>query len=301
MSFNKKGLGRGLDALFSSSITDIIDDDQQNSSISILNLSDIKPNKDQPRKNFDDNLLHELAQSIKEYGILQPILVKPLKNGYYQIIAGERRWRAAKIAGLQQVPAIVKNLKDIESTQIALIENIQRENLNVIEEALSYQFLITHYHMSQDEIASKVGKSRPSITNTLRLLNLPKSVIELIKDNKLSAGHARALLTLNDSVKIEQKASEIIKNNLSVRDVEQSIKLDKLNSTPTNPENPEPEKNIFNHESNLLIKSFQNNLTDDIKKLIKLKHKNNNNLIEIKFNNKQDLINLIDKIKSALQ
>ena len=210
MSNNKRGLGKGLGALFLNTMEDDIEKTDDKNNIKIVKIFEVKPNKNQPRKLFDEKLLSDLAESIKKHGILQPILVRRDKMGEYQIIAGERRWRAAKQAGLKEVPVIVKDLEDLETMEIALIENLQRADLNAIEEALGYKYLIDKYNMSQDDVASKVGKSRPVISNTLRLLKLPDEVIELVRFNKISAGHARALVGLNDEGKIKSVAKDIL-------------------------------------------------------------------------------------------
>lgn len=296
MSNPKKGLGRGLSALFSNSMNDIINLDEQpidQKQITNLKISSVVPNQDQPRKSFDENLLNTLASSIKEHGILQPILVRPYKDGKYQIIAGERRWRAAQIAGLKEIPSIIKDIEDLETMEIALIENLQRSDLNPIEEALSYKFLIEKYNMSQEAIADKVGKSRPVIANTLRLLNLPKSVINLIIDNKISAGHARSLLSLNDDEKIEKKANEIIENKLSVRQIEQSIKNEKISSNSSIKSNT---RKIHNED---FYNSLQKDISSNLKRNIKINY--HNNKLEIEYFNKQDLIDISKKLKEILK
>ena len=296
MSNPKKGLGRGLSALFSYSINDIINLDEQpidQKQITNLKISSVVPNQDQPRKRFDKNLLNTLASSIKDHGILQPIIVRPYKDGKYQIIAGERRWRAAQIAGLEEIPSIIRDIEDLETMEIALIENLQRSDLNPIEEALSYKFLIEKYNISQESIADKVGKSRPVIANSLRLLNLPKSVINLIIDNKISAGHARALLSLNDNEKIEKKANEIIENNLSVRQIEQSIKNEKSSS------NSLIKSNIRKIHNEDFYNSLQKDMSFNLKRNIKINY--HNNKLEIEYFNKQDLIDISKKLKEILK
>lgn len=213
----KGGLGKGLDVLFEDNNTGF---DESSSNIVTLRLSDIEPNKDQPRKEFDIEALNELADSIKEHGIIQPLVVRQLEDGSYSLVAGERRWRASRMAGLSEVPVIVKELSDREAMEIALIENLQREDLNVIEEALGYQQLMEKYDMTQEELSRRVGKSRPVIANALRLLNLPNEVIKMVKNNEISSGHARALLRLQDENTIIETANNIIKKGLSVRYVE---------------------------------------------------------------------------------
>ena len=207
------GLGKGLDALF-------VDNDTKDSGNMMLRLSSIEPNKDQPRKQFDEDALMELADSIRQHGVIQPLLVRPLDNGMYQLVAGERRWRASRMAGLMEVPVVIRDLSDHEAMEIALIENLQRKDLNVIEEALGYQQLMEKYDMTQEKVAERVGKSRPAVANALRLLNLPEQVIDMVKTGEVTAGHARALLKLDDEVEIIDIAKKIQKGRYSVRDVE---------------------------------------------------------------------------------
>ena len=207
------GLGKGLDALF-------VDNETKDSGNMMLRLSSIEPNKDQPRKQFDEDALIELADSIRQHGVIQPLLVRPLDNGMYQLVAGERRWRASRMAGLMEVPVVIRDLSDHETMEIALIENLQRKDLNVIEEALGYQQLMEKYDMTQEKVAERVGKSRPAVANALRLLNLPEQVIDMVKTGEVTAGHARALLKLEDEVEIIDIAKKIQKGRYSVRDVE---------------------------------------------------------------------------------
>lgn len=217
----KKQSGRmpkGLDILmFENKVDDLI-------SPGTLPLNEIIPNKDQPRKTFDEGALQELADSITQHGVLQPLLVRPLLSGGYQLVAGERRWRASRIAGLKEVPVIIKELSDSEAMQIAIIENLQREDLNPIEEAEGLQALIDKCGFTQEETAVSVGKSRPAIANSLRLLRLPVEVREMTKNGEISAGHARALLAFDNQAMMLEAANSIIKNNLTVRDVEKLAK-----------------------------------------------------------------------------
>lgn len=207
------GLGKGLDALF-------VDNDTKDSGNMSLRISEIEPNAEQPRKAFDEEALMELADSIRIHGVIQPLLVRPLDNGRYQLVAGERRWRASRMAGLLEVPVVIRDLSDHEAMEIALIENLQRQDLNVIEEALGYRQLMEKYGMTQENVAERVGKSRPAIANTLRLLNLPQPVLEMVEAGEVSAGHARALLKLEDEDEILDLAKKIQKGRYSVRDVE---------------------------------------------------------------------------------
>ncbi|PKM57614.1 MAG: chromosome partitioning protein ParB [Firmicutes bacterium HGW-Firmicutes-3] len=218
----KRGLGQGLNALISDELEDEILDHGKGGSLNIR-ISNIEPNRDQPRKVFEEDALHELADSITQYGIIQPLIVAK-KDKYYEIIAGERRWRAAKLAGLKEVPVIVKEYSDEMILEISLIENIQRENLNPIEEALAYQRLITEFSLKQDEIAEKVSKSRSAIANTLRLLNLGKEVQQMVIDEMISSGHARALLSIEDQNAQLDIATRVFDEKLSVRETEKLIK-----------------------------------------------------------------------------
>ena len=212
------GLGKGLDLLIP-----VEPAEKEEKDVVVLKTSMLEPNKEQPRKSFDSEKIDELAQSIKQYGIIQPIIVCK-KDDYYQIIAGERRWRAAKKAGVKEVPVVVKEYADREIAEISLIENIQREDLNPIEEALSYKQLIDDYHLTQEELAQRVSKSRTVITNAMRLLKLHKDVQKMLVDGRLSAGHARAILALEDPKQQLKIANEVVEKNLSVRQTEELVK-----------------------------------------------------------------------------
>lgn len=205
MSKKFGGLGKGLDTIFAENETE-----DSNSSV-MLKISEIEPNRSQPRKDFDENSLSDLAQSISQHGLLQPLLVRPLPIGGYQIVAGERRYRACRMAGLTEVPVTIRELSDTETMELALIENLQREDLSPIEEALGYKALIDEHGFSQEEVATSVGKSRPAIANSLRILKLPDSVLEYVKQDKISAGHARALLMLDNEEDMLELAELIYK------------------------------------------------------------------------------------------
>jgi ParB family chromosome partitioning protein len=236
----KSGLGKGLDSLipnsstvpstkstkFSTKSEENVDKPVENP-VDIpktsLKVSQIEPNRDQPRKNFDLDALEELAESIRRHGVLQPLLVQE-KGNHYEIIAGERRWRAAKLAGLKEVPVIIKEFSSEEAMEIALIENIQREDLNAVEEAQAYFTLIQEFHLKQEEVAEKVGKSRAAIANRLRLLKLPKEVLDLLEEGKLSEGHARALLSLDQPDRQIEAAKQVVELQLTVRETEKLVK-----------------------------------------------------------------------------
>lgn len=230
----KRGLGKGLDSLIPTNV--MMESEVKHATVStassaeeekdgtlMVKLSKVEPNREQPRKNFDEDSLQELAESLKQFGMLQPILVQN-RGDYYEIIAGERRWRAAKIAGLKEVPVIVRKLTDQEIVEISLIENIQREDLNPIEEAQAFKRLLTEFHLKQDEVAEKVSKSRTAVTNSMRLLKLDERVQQMVIEGMLSTGHARALLVIEDNDLQFQMATKIYNEKLSVRDVEKLVK-----------------------------------------------------------------------------
>lgn len=230
MSKKFVGLGKGLDTIFAENETE-----DSNSSV-MLKISEIEPNRSQPRRDFDENSLSDLAQSISQHGLLQPLLVRPLPIGGYQIVAGERRYRACRMAGLTEVPVTIRELSDTETMELALIENLQREDLSPIEEALGYKALIDEHGFSQEEVATSVGKSRPAIANSLRILKLPDSVLEYVKQDKISAGHARALLMLDNEKDMLELAELIYKKDLSVRQAEKLAKKKPEVEEDTQPE-----------------------------------------------------------------
>ncbi|MBE6687663.1 MAG: ParB/RepB/Spo0J family partition protein [Ruminococcaceae bacterium] len=243
------GLGKGLNALFAENeITT-----QNPNEITTLRISCIEPDKDQHRKSFDAALLDELAQSIALHGVIQPIVVRPLANGNYKIIAGERRWRASKLAGLDEVPVIIRDIEDMEAAEIALIENLQREDLNPVDEANGYHRLITDFNITQEEAAKKVGKSRTVITNALRLLNLPAEALTLLKEKRISAGHARALLGLKDAERIPDICKMITEKAMSVRSVESLVK--QINSPKAQKSQQELSKDAYMKETERKLSS----------------------------------------------
>lgn len=241
-----KGLGKGLDSLIpaktevTSNAKKTETQNESKESETMVKITMVEPNREQPRKNFDEDALLELADSIKQFGLLQPILVQDRKD-HYEIIAGERRWRAAKLAGLKEVPVIIRNLTEQEIVEISLIENIQRENLNPIEEALAYKKLLTEFHLKQDELAERVSKSRAAVTNSMRLLKLCDEVQNMVVEEMITTGHARALLAIEDPELQYTYAQKIFDEKLSVRDVE---KLVKNINKPEKPKKVAPAKNI---------------------------------------------------------
>ncbi len=229
-----KGLGKGLDSLIPDKVgvTETIEEEKKKELM--VNINKVEPNKEQPRKNFDEDALLELSESIKQFGVLQPLIVQD-RDTYYEIIAGERRWRAAKLAGVKEIPVIVKKLTPQEMVEISLIENIQREDLNPIEEAIAYKRLLTEFHLKQDEVAERVSKSRTTVTNSMRLLKLNVKVQQMIIDEMLTTGHARALLALEDEEVQFMAAQKIFDEKLSVRETEKLVKKI-LKGEPDSPE-----------------------------------------------------------------
>lgn len=277
------GLGRGLDSLFADNSVDEI-----NPSVNKLRIMEIEPNHDQPRKDFDEKALSELAESIEQHGVLQPLVVRPLANGAYQLVAGERRWRAARIAGLTEVPVVIKELSDEEVIEIAMIENLQREDLNPLEEALGYRYMMDELGITQEHAAEKVGKSRPAVANALRLLKLPDEVQEMIKNNLISPGHARALLGFDSEDMIIQTAKLIVKEDLSVREVEIMVKNSK--KAPKIPKQQKRDK--FFSEVELA-------LVENLGRKVKIKEsKRDAGLLEIEFFDKDDLESLAMKLEN---
>lgn len=243
MAAKKGGLGRGLDALFNENST-------ENGGVITVNLNDIEPNREQPRKDFDVEALSELAESIAEHGLIQPIVVKPETNGRYSIIAGERRWRACRMAGLYEVPVVIKDANPQELMELALIENLQREDLNAVEEALGYRSLIDSFSLTQEEVAKRMGKSRTAVTNALRLLNLTDDELQALRVGAISAGHARAFLSVEDE-ELRKQMLEMATNGASVRELEKlSAKAKKGGKAPK-----KAAKNTFYSEVELSLKN----------------------------------------------
>ena len=277
------GLGRGLDSLFADNSVD-----ELNPSVNKLRIMEIEPNRDQPRKDFDEKSLSELAESIEQHGVLQPLVVRPLTNGGYQLVAGERRWRAARIAGLTEVPVVIKELTDEEVIEIAMIENLQREDLNPLEEALGYRYMMDELNITQKQAAEKVGKSRPAVANAIRLLRLPDEVQEMVKNNLISPGHARALLGFENQELIIQTAKRIVKEDLSVREVEALVKNSQ--KTPKVPKQQKRDK--FFSEVELA-------LVENLGRKVKIKEsKKDAGVLEIEFFDKDDLESLAMKLEN---
>ncbi len=277
----KGGLGTGLDALF-------LDNSATENGTSAVKLAihEIEPNRDQPRKLFDESALNELAKSIEKNGIIQPLLVRPMSDGSYQLVAGERRWRAAHIAGLHEVPVTIREMSDEEASVFALIENLQREDLNPVEEAEGLKSLIETYGLTQEETADRVGKSRVAVTNTLRLLKLPKSVLTLLSEGKITAGHSRALLSLDDEKEMLRIAESVIANELSVRQVEKMVKYALQGEKPT-PKKREKKRDKFYDEVEIALTNI---LGRKVK--VYLSSSGHKGTLEFEFFGKEDLTKL---------
>lgn len=260
--------------------------DEDDEGVSTLKLTDIEPNKSQPRKNFDITALNTLADSIRQNGVIQPLLVRSMPDGTYQIVAGERRWRAAKMAGLTEVPVLVKELTDLQAQQIALIENLQRENLNPIEEANGYKELMDKFGMTQEEVARVVGKARSSIANSLRLLNLPPIIAEMVSNNELSTGHCKVLLGVSETKDMVELAHKAAGKDVSVREMERMVKaLDKK-------EKPEKKKDTFYTEAEIsLAKALETNVS-----IVPGKKKST---IKIEFYSDEDLTDIINRLANS--
>ncbi len=289
MAPKKNGLGRGLGSLLADNSI------EENNSIQPvkLDIMDIEPNKEQARKQFDETALSELADSIAQHGVLQPLLVRPIIGGGYQLIAGERRWRASRIAGLTQVPVIIKELTDDEAAVISLIENLQREDLNPIEEAYGFASLIKDFDLTQEEAAQRVGKSRPAVANALRLLRLPQEVIDAVREGKLSAGHARALAAIEDEKTAIFAAKTVMEKGLSVRETEKLVKA--LTAEKKEKKEKTAARNSFFDEVEL---SLNNSLGRKAK--VVTKSGKESGTLEIDFYDKDDLAR-IAKVLSALE
>lgn len=302
----KKGLGRGLGAFFGDEVVEEVSMDQKSSdkttakkplnetpetTETMIKLSLIEPNREQPRKYFDEEALSELSQSIQQYGILQPLLVK--KNGtYYELIAGERRWRAAKIAGLKEVPVVIREYNKQQSMEIALIENIQRSDLNPIEEAMAYQQLIQEFELKQEDIAQRVSKNRATITNSLRLLKLTPAVREMLMNNRITGGHARALLAVEDEALQLQLAQQVELKRMSVRDIEKAVKL--IGKSPKEKKKPTQDEALA-----LIFQDLEDRMKTIMgTKVVISKKDKNKGRIEIEYYSESELERIVELIES---
>ena len=273
----KGGLGTGLDALFQDNSPI-----ESEKSIITLSINEVEPNREQPRKEFNESALSELSKSIEKNGIIQPILVRPVAGGSYQIVAGERRWRAARMAGITEIPVVIREMSDEESAVFALIENLQREDLNPVEEAEGIRSLIEEFGMTQEEAADRVGKSRTAVTNTLRLLKLPENILSMVAKGKITAGHARALISLEDEGRMLKIANAVIDNNLTVREVEKMVKT-ALAGENAKPKKREKKRDQFYDEVELA-------LTQTLGRQVKIYlSKGGKGTLEFEFFGKEDL------------
>ena len=289
MAVRKGGLGKGLDSMIPDKIGKSGKDGAETvKPDTVMDINKVEPNREQPRKNFDEDALLELSESIKQFGVIQPLIVQDRKT-YYEIIAGERRWRAAKMAGLKEIPVIIKNYTDQEIMEISLIENIQREDLNPIEEALAYKRLLTEFNLKQDEVAERVSKSRTAVTNSIRLLKLSDRVQQMVIDDMISTGHARALLSVENPEEQFELAQKIFDEKLSVRDVEKMVK---------NLHKPEKaKKKPDDNTMQVIYQDIEDRLKQRLSTKVTVTSKGEGSgKIEIEFYNHEDLDRLLDMI-----
>lgn len=281
MAMKKGGLGKGLDVLFAQNALE-----DENRAL-VLPLEEIVPNRDQPRKQFDEAALAELADSIAQHGVLQPLLVRPMPDGSYQLVAGERRWRASRMAGLSEVPVVVREMNEQEAAQLALIENLQREDLNPMEEAYGYQTLMDSYGMTQEETAQVVNKSRPAVANALRLLHLPEPVSQLVSAGSLSAGHARTVLAFEDADTQIAVAQQAVEKGLSVRELERMAKAAKARKT--GPAKPPARRDSFYDEVALALR-------ESLGRQVKVVTAAKGGVLQVEFFDEEDLRALANKL-----
>jgi len=287
----KKGLGKGLDIMIPEKLPDKIKTETDNvSRETLIKINEIEPNRNQPRKKFDEESLQELADSIKKHGVIQPLILQK-KDNFYEIIAGERRWRAARLAGLKEVPAIIKDLSPREAVEIALIENLQREDLNPIEEAQTYQRLIQEFNLKQEEVAERVSKSRVAITNSMRLLKLDERVQQMLIDNQISGGHGRALLAIEDKDKQYNLARRIADEKISVRETEKLVK--KLLK-----EKPAERKAVAPDSESFIYRDIEDKIRNAIGTKVSIHKKNNKGIIEIEFYSNEELERIMEMFDS---
>ena len=277
----KRGLGRGLDALYDN--TEAAEAEQKD--LIELRISMIEPNHDQPRKDFDEDALITLSNSIAEHGIIQPIIVSPSENGFYKIIAGERRWRAAKMAGLREIPAIVRTYEKQKAAEVAMLENLQREDLNPIEEAEGYKNLMENFGLTQESLSRSLGKSRSAIANSVRILSLPQNIIDLVRNGLISEGHARTLLSIEDDAEKQRLAEEIINGKLSVRDTEKIAGEKKTAKKIAEKKEISPE-----------IKEMEKRLSDNFGSKVKIITGRKKGKIEIEYYGNDDFTRIMEKL-----
>lgn len=288
----KKGLGKGLDSLITDKVSKPVKPKSNHAADAVMiDINKVEPNREQPRKKFDEDALIELSESIKQFGILQPLLCQE-RDDYYEIVAGERRWRAAKLAGLKEVPVIIKKLTNQQIMEISLIENIQREDLNPIEEALAYKRLLEEFKLKQDEVAERVSKSRTAVTNSMRLLKLDEKVQQMVIDEMLTTGHARALISIEDRDLQFQMANQIFDNKLSVRETEKLVrKLGEEKEETTKTKEPDVE---------IIYRNLEEKVKEILGTKVQISHKKNNSgKIEIEYYSNEELERIIELLESV--
>ena len=295
MAVKKNGLGKGLDSLIvnKQGSANKKEEGKKEESGIMVNINKVEPNREQPRKNFDEDALMELSDSIKQFGVLSPLLVQN-KGSYYEIIAGERRWRAAKMAGLKEVPVIVRELTEQEIVEISLIENIQREDLNPIEEALAFKKLLEEFHLKQDEVAERVSKSRTAVTNSMRLLKLDERVQQMIIDEMITTGHARAILGITDKDKQYEFAQRIFDEKLSVREVEKEVKR-----MQNEKKNPKPEKTSLDPQLEAIYTDLEEQMKNILGTKVSINAKDQKKgKIEIEYYSQDELDRIINLFRA---
>lgn len=297
MATRKAGLGKGLDSLIPTNPNAISKNSQRNKeqeeiegAPTLVKITKVEPNREQPRKKFDEAALEELAESIRQFGVLQPLLVQNRKD-YYEIIAGERRWRAAKLAGLKEIPVIIKDYTEQEIVEISLIENIQRENLNPIEEAIAYKRLLEEFNLKQEEVANRVSKSRTAVTNSMRLLKLDDRVQKLLVEDAISSGHARALLAIEDPEEQYRIAQDVVLKKYSVRDIEKLVKKEQK-------EKEEKKKDLA---MELIYKDMENKLKEMLGTKVSIQDKGGKGKIEIEYYSREEFEHLIELLQETAQ
>lgn len=293
MAKQKRGLGKGLGALIVQETVEVEEQNITSENINEYEICKIFPNKNQPRQDFSKERLEKLAESISEYGVVQPIVLRPAKDDTYEIVAGERRWRASKLAGLSKIPAVVKEFNDDEFAEVALIENLQRENLNAIEEAIAYQYMINDHKLTQEKLSKVVGKSRAYITNTLRLLKLDSAVQLLVRSGKLSTGHGRTLLGLADKKKRLELANLVISKDISVRELEVMVKNSKVKIN----------RNLEKKKVSVIdpvINDFESHLKSYFGTKVSITHEENKGKIQINYYSEEELNRILELLEYSL-
>lgn len=288
MPRKNRGLGRGIDAIYLENALDNMGGTGENT-ITILNLGMVDPKSDQPRKYFDKEALEALSESIKQNGVLQPIIVREYADDRYQIIAGERRFRASKLAGLEEIPAVILDRDDREAAELSLIENIQREDLNPVEEALAYRALIENHSLTQEELSIKIGKSRSAIANAMRLIDLPDDILEMVANKDISAGHARAILGLKDRINMLPLANKIVELDLSVRQVEEEVK--KINRAKPKDESEEEQLPIVDY-----FREMELRIQSHLGRVVKIQGKGKKKSVTLFYEDNEDLDELLKTI-----